>query len=61
MDRMIGKRIDGRYQIQELVGIGGMANVYKAVDLMENRVVAVKALREEYVGNEEFMWVRWAG
>jgi len=55
MDRMIGKRIDGRYQIQELVGIGGMANVYKAVDLMENRVVAVKALREEYVGNEEFM------
>lgn len=55
MDKMIGKKIDGRYQIQELVGIGGMANVYKAVDLLENRYVAVKALREEYIGNEEFM------
>lgn len=55
MDRMIGKKIDGRYQVQELVGIGGMANVYKAVDLLENRYVAVKALREEYIGNEEFM------
>ena len=55
MDKMIGKKIDGRYQIQELIGIGGMANVYKAVDLLENRYVAVKALREEYIGNEEFM------
>ena len=55
MEKMIGKKIDGRYQVQELVGIGGMANVYKAVDLLENRYVAVKALREEYIGNEEFM------
>lgn len=55
MDRLIGKKIDGRYQVEELVGIGGMANVYKARDLVENRMVAVKALREEYVGNEEFM------
>jgi len=55
MDKLIGKKIDGRYQVQELVGIGGMANVYKAVDLLENRYVAVKALREEYIGNEEFM------
>ena len=55
MDRLIGKKIDGRYQVEELVGIGGMANVYKARDLVENRMVAVKALREEYIGNEEFM------
>jgi len=55
MDKMIGKKIDGRYQIQELIGIGGMANVYKAVDLLENRYVAVKSLREEYIGNQEFM------
>ena len=55
MDKMIGKKIDGRYQVQELIGIGGMANVYKAADLVENRYVAVKALREEYIGNEEFM------
>lgn len=55
MDSFIGKRIDGRYLISELIGIGGMANVYKATDITDNKVVAVKILREEYYGNEEFM------
>ena len=45
MDKNIGKKIDGRYEITELIGVGGMADVYKANDLLENRVVAVKILK----------------
>ena len=45
MDKNIGKKLDGRYEITELIGIGGMADVYKAVDLVENRTVAVKILK----------------
>ena len=48
MDLNIGKKLDGRYEITELIGIGGMADVYKAVDIMENRVVAVKILKNEF-------------
>lgn len=55
MDKYIGKRLDGRYEIRELIGIGGMANVYKAFDIAENRWVAVKILRDEYVNNEELL------
>ena len=50
MDNLIGKKLDGRYQLEELIGSGGMANVYKATDLLENRLVAVKILREECRG-----------
>ena len=55
MDKYIGKRLDGRYEIQEIIGVGGMAIVYKAFDRQENRTVSVKILRDEYAGNEEFM------
>lgn len=55
MDKYIGKRLDGRYEIRELIGVGGMANVYKAYDLSAQRVVAVKILREEYMDNEDFL------
>lgn len=55
MDNLIGKRLDGRYQITELVGMGGMANVYKAADMLENRTVAVKILRDEFLDNEELV------
>lgn len=53
MDKYLGKKLDGRYEITEIIGIGGMANVYKAYDVIENRIVAVKILREEYMGSEE--------
>ena len=55
MDNFIGKRIEGRYQIIELIGVGGMANVYKGVDVTSGKEVAVKILREEYYSNEEFV------
>lgn len=55
MDKYVGKRLDGRYEIQEIIGVGGMAVVYKAYDNQENRVVAVKILKDEFVSNEEFL------
>ena len=55
MDLNIGKKLDGRYEITDLIGVGGMADVYKAVDVMENRIVAVKILKPEFAGNEEFL------
>ena len=55
MDKYIGKKLDGRYEILELIGVGGMANVYKAHDAIEDRIVAVKILRDEFLSNEEFL------
>lgn len=55
MDRFVGKRLDGRYEIQEILGVGGMAVVYRAYDNQENRIVAVKILKEEFTSNEEFL------
>ncbi len=52
---IIGKRLDGRYELECLVGEGGMADVYKAQDLGENRVVAVKILKEELRDNEDLV------
>jgi len=49
----VGKVLDGRYKILELVGIGGMACVMKAQDLVMNRIVAIKILNDEYNGNEQ--------
>ena len=42
MDKYVGKRLDGRYEIQEIVGVGGMAVVYKAYDNQEDKIVAIK-------------------
>lgn len=54
MDSYVGKRIDGRYEIREIIGVGGMAVVYKAYDNIDDRIVAVKILKEEFLANEEF-------
>ncbi|MBQ7653968.1 MAG: Stk1 family PASTA domain-containing Ser/Thr kinase [Clostridia bacterium] len=54
MENYVGKRIDGRYEIREVIGVGGMAVVYKAYDNIDDRIVAVKILKEEFLANEEF-------
>ncbi len=53
MDKYLGKRLDGRYEIKEIMGVGGMACVYKAYDTIDDRIVAVKILKDEYMANEE--------
>ena len=55
MDKYIGKKLDGRYEITELIGVGGMAEVYKGVDVIDNKPVAIKILKKEYAENEEFL------
>lgn len=54
MDNYVGKRLDGRYEIHEIIGVGGMAVVYKAYDNIDQKIVAVKILKDEYLTNEEF-------
>jgi len=55
MDKYVGKRLDGRYELQELIGVGGMATVYKAYDTIDDKIVAVKILKEEFLGNDDFI------
>ena len=50
-----GKVIGSRYEIIQKVGNGGMAIVYKARDMVLNRFVAVKVLRDEFTTDEEFI------
>ena len=55
MDQYTGKRLDGRYELHELIGVGGMALVYRAYDTIDDRTVAVKILKDEYSRNAEFL------
>ena len=55
MDKYTGKRLDGRYEIHELLGVGGMAVVYRAYDTIDDRMVAIKILKDEFAGNSEFL------
>lgn len=55
MDNYVGKRLDGRYEVQEIVGVGGMSVVYKAYDNVDDRVVAVKILKDEFLTNDDFV------
>lgn len=55
MDKNIGKKLDGRYELLELIGVGGMADIYKAKDIAEDRTVAVKILKNEFAASEDFL------
>ena len=54
MDQYIGKMLDNRYEILELIGVGGMAKVYKARCHRLNRLVAVKILRDDLSQDSDF-------
>lgn len=52
---LVGKRISGRYKILEVIGGGGMANVYLARDMILEREVAMKVLRFDFSNDDEFI------
>ena len=52
-ERYVGLVFDNRYKIEKIIGIGGMAVVYKAVDLLMKRIVAVKMLKDEIAADEQ--------
>lgn len=54
MDKYIGKKLEGRYEILELTGFGGMAMVFKAYDIVDEKNVAIKILKDEYLANDDF-------
>ena len=54
-DTNIGQMLDNRYEITELIGVGGMADVYKGKDIVDNKIVAIKILKTEFSDNEEFL------
>ena len=51
-ERYVGKVLDRRYHIIRVIGVGGMAVVYEARDIVMNRTVAVKMLKDEIAGDD---------
>lgn len=49
--KLLNTMLDDRYDMQEVIGIGGMAVIYKALDTRLNRYVAIKVLKEEYAAD----------
>ena len=52
---MVGEKIAERYELEELVGHGGMSSVYRAHDSLLERYVALKVLHEQYNGDDDFV------
>ena len=55
MDNLLGTRLEGRYLIEQPLGAGGMANVYKGQDVTNGRPVAIKVLRQEFMDNADLV------
>lgn len=54
MDNYTGKLLGNRYLLEKVIGVGGMAVVYKALDKIDNKPVAIKILKEEYSSDDSF-------
>ena len=52
--RLIGKVVSRRFRVEDIIGRGGMAIVYRAFDLRSHQTVALKVLREEYEDDPEY-------
>ncbi|MDY5860781.1 MAG: hypothetical protein SPJ77_07370, partial [Eubacteriales bacterium] len=52
-EKYVSAMLDGRYRIEKVLGTGGMAVVFRAHDLKEDRTVAIKMLRDEIAGDPE--------
>ena len=52
---MVGEVLAGRYELEELVGTGGMSSVYRAQDRLLDRKVALKILHEHYATDPEYL------
>lgn len=47
-DKYLNTMLDDRYEMQEIIGVGGVSVIYKALDTRLNRYVAIKILKDEY-------------
>lgn len=56
MKNIIGKRLDGRYEILQLIGVGGISNVYKGYDFVRNCDVAIKVLKPKFSKDNDFLY-----
>lgn len=54
-DRLVGRLVDGRYQVEELIARGGMATVYRALDTRLDRAVALKVMQQTFADDPEFV------
>ena len=52
---MVGETLSGRYELEELIGTGGMSSVYRAHDQLLDRKVALKVLHQQYTGDEDYV------
>ncbi|MCB0917205.1 MAG: Stk1 family PASTA domain-containing Ser/Thr kinase [Actinobacteria bacterium] len=55
VDQLVGTVLDSRYRVEQRIAIGGMATVYRAVDLRLDRTVALKVMKPEFAGDPAFV------